>query len=447
MNDVLSNICEFLHKNKEDQQVISLLETFGKYASTFEEYDDIAKSFFNTKIYDRAMVYGEKMMVTAYSNDQMQVARSNLINIYNHANYPEKAMRLINLQEKVNPNDEATRLEKAYSYFLLNQKDQAEEILLAELERTDIEEETRTKIEFNLGTYDMWNDKFQQGLRRFLIEGEKLDYWRKAKLPFKFWDGGILPGRNIVLYAEAGIGDEIINVRFMKHLTDVGMNPIWYSERQDIVDIFNENGFKATSQRRDITDLENPVWTYPMSLPVYLNLQYKDLWYGPYLNTLLEYDKKWEWMHSHKARLKIGVRWEGNPDYDQDLHRSVPLAGIMNALEGVNGIYYSLQRDTGLEQLEAYPQISDLSDRLETFKDTMSVIENLDVVITSCTSIVHMAAAMGKKTILLSPISSYYTWTHNQPRSPWYGENLTVFRQMKPRSWEEPLQELKELFS
>ncbi len=119
----------------------------------------------------------------------------------------------------------------------------------------------------------------------------------------------------------------------------------------------------------------------------------------------------------------------------------------MNALEGVNAIYYSLQRDTGLEQLEPYPQISDLSDRLETFKDTLSAIDNLDVIITSCTSIVHAAAAMGKRVILLCPISAYYLWSHSADQSPWYGKNVTILRQVKPRSWEEPLQQLKELFS
>jgi hypothetical protein len=446
MNTALNNITEFLNERNETQEIINLLETFGKYARSFEEFEDIAKSFFKVKIYDRAMKYGESMMTVAYSNDQTTVARSNMINIYNHANYPEKALRLIKLQELINPDDDTVQLEKAYSHFLMNDKDTAEEILLRELTRTDISEETRTKIEFNLGTYDMWKDKFQSGLRRFLLEGEKLDYWRKAKLPYKFWDGGAMPDRDIILYAEAGIGDEIINVRFMKHLRKLGMKPIWLTDRKDIVEIFNANGFDATSDQRDIDRLENPVWTYPMSLPVYLNLQYKDLWYGPYLKSLPEYDKEWETTFDDRV-LNIGVRWQGNPDYDQDLHRSIPLAGIMKAIKDRNpdSKIYSLQRDTGLEEMEPYREIYDLSPYMDTFKDTMSMINKLDVIITSCTSVVHMAAAMGKRTILLSPISSYYTWTHNQDQSPWYGDNLTVFRQMKPRSWEEPLMELEQL--
>jgi len=443
MNSALEHITKFLHGHEEDDQVVSLLHTFAKYAWQFEEYDDIAKCFFKIKDYKEAMKFGELTLTTAYTNEKMWTSRTNLINIFNHANYPEKAMDLIKIQERLIPDDQDTRLEKAFSYFLMNDRDSAEAILLKELERDDLKEETKTKLEFNLGTYNLWRDEFQKGLRRFLLEGEKLDYWRKTKLPFKFWDGGIMPGRNIILYAEAGIGDEIINVRFMKHFEDVGMKPIWFSDRKDLVEIFNACGFNATSDKSKIMGLENPVWTYPMSVPIYLGLEYKDLWNGQYIKSLPEYDEKWDWLKSDK--LKIGIRWEGNPDYDQDLHRSVPLDGIMNALDGVDAEFISLQRDTGLEQLEQFPDILNLSERLETFKDTLSVIHNLDVVITSCTSIVHAAAAMGKKTILLTPISAYYTWSHSTEFSPWYNDNVTILRQQSPRVWDEPLEQLKQL--
>ena len=444
MNSALELITKFLNNHKEDEQAVDLLHTFAKYAWQFEEYDDIAKCFFKIKYYAEAIKFAELTLTTAYTNEKMYVARANLINVYNHANFPEKAMDLIKIQESIIPDEQQTRLEKAFAYFLLNDRDSAEAILLKELERDDLTEETETKIKFNLGTYNLWRDEFQEGLRRFLLEGEKLDYWRKAKLPFKFWDGGAMPGRTIILFAEAGIGDEIINVRFMKHLKDIGMEPIWYTDRKDLAEIFTANGFNATTDKNKIMGLDNPVWTYPMSLPIYLGLEYKDLWDGPYIKTLPEYDEKWKGLKSNK--LKIGLRWEGNPDYDQDLHRSIPLKGIMEAIADMDSEFISLQRDTGLDQLEEYPYILDLSDRLETFKDTLSIIQNLDVVITSCTSIAHAAAAMGKKVIVFTPISAYYTWSHSTEHSPWYGENVTLLRQQRPRVWDEPLEQLAELF-
>jgi len=45
------------------------------------------------------------------------------------------------------------------------------------------------------------------------------------------------------------------------------------------------------------------------------------------------------------------------------------------------------------------------------------------------------------------PISAYYTWSHSTKQSPWYGDNVTLLRQVKPRSWAEPIAELKDIFS
>jgi ADP-heptose:LPS heptosyltransferase len=66
------------------------------------------------------------------------------------------------------------------------------------------------------------------------------------------------------------------------------------------------------------------------------------------------------------------------------------------------------------------------------------------LVITSCTSIAHIAAAMGKKVCVIVPISCYYVWCNSVERTPWYGDNIQVFYQKTPRVWNEPLKELSE---
>lgn len=432
----LESTVRWLVEHKERAQAISLLETFAKYAWQFNEFDDIAKSFFRIKEYPMASKYAELAYTTAYTNEARWAARSNLINVFNHANQPEKALFYIKLQEQIIPDDQDTRLEKAYSYFLMNERDLAESILREELNRTDLSDEIRTKIEFNLGTYHLWRDEFQTGLRLFLHKGEQLNYWRKAKLPFTFWKGGIMPGRNIILYAEAGIGDEIINIRFMRHLRDLGMNPIWFSERKDISEIFNRSGFTAISDRKELLTIENPLWTYPMSLPVYLNLEYKDLWNGPYLTPIPTYNLY------NTGRPKIAIRWQGNPEYDQDLHRSVPLKDIYNAVKHIDADFYSIQRDTGLDELSDFPGLMNMVNHMSTFDDTLSLMNEMDLVISTCTSVLHGAAAIGKPVCALIPISAYYTWSHTGDKSPWYGDNVHIFRQTSPRTWDTPLQQL-----
>jgi ADP-heptose:LPS heptosyltransferase len=103
----------------------------------------------------------------------------------------------------------------------------------------------------------------------------------------------------------------------------------------------------------------------------------------------------------------------------------------------------SIQRDTGLEQLAQYPDIARLDDQLKTLQDLFSCISNLELVITSCTSIAHIASSMGKDVCVIVPISCYYIWCNPNKECPWYGSTTKVFYQQHPRSWSEPLQELK----
>jgi hypothetical protein len=182
-----------------------------------------------------------------------------------------------------------------------------------------------------------------------------------------------------------------------------------------------------------------------MDLPVYLNLQYEDLWSGPYLKPDPNISFK---EIVNNGNLKIGIRWQGNPGYDQDLHRSIPFLDMFNTVKDLGADLYSLQRDNGLEEMKDYEdRVIRLDHLMNTYEDTLAMINELDVIITSCTSIGHAAAAMGKRTIIITPISAYYTWCHVSEQSPWYGDNLTLLRQEKPRVWNEPLDKLKEILN
>jgi len=441
---MLEGLVNYLVAHGEKEQAISLLNTMEKHAWKFDEYDDLAKCFFKHKIYDKAITCSENALITAYTNEKMWTARANLINVYNHANQPELALKYIKQAEQSIPDDVDTKLEKAYSHFLMNDKDSAEAILHDVLLNTpNLSTEYETKIKFNLGTYYLYRDEFQKGLQLFLNEGKKLNYWQKAKLPYKYWEGGIQPGKTIVLFAEAGIGDEIINVRFMKHLSDYGMNPIWLTDRKDLAELFNRNGFKTITNIKELPNDKDILWTYPMNLPTTLNLNYSNLWYGPYISPSVEYSKKFDYMKSDK--MKIGIRWQGNPDYDNDLHRSVPLGEIYESVKHLDAEFYSLQRDVGLEEINDFPNLIPMHEQMQSYEDTLAIIDNLDLVITSCTSVAHASAAMGKLTYIIIPISAYYTWSHSIEQSPWYGDNVKLLRQQSPRSWDEPLYKLKQL--
>lgn len=449
---MLNQIINVLKNYNEKEQAISLLKTFQKYAHTIEEFNLLAKLFFDFKQYDNCIECAEIILSKATSDEIIYTTSCNMINVYNHANYPEKAMELVNQCLLVNPNDIDLKLDKSYSHFLLNEKDQAESILRELLDTPILSYDYIKKINFNLGTYCFYKDKFQEGLFHFLVHGKEMNTWKNSTLPYKQWQGEDISGKTLIVMAEAGIGDEFINIRFMNNLKELGIKALWYTERKDLAKVFKQNGFDViTNVTSDLfmSDInltglfhEDIYWTYSMQLPIHLNLEYKDLWKGSYIKVNPEYDKKFEWLKD-VSYLKIGLRWQGNPDYDQDLHRSVPLNELYSVLKDDYISLYSLQRDTGVEMINKSYRIYHNDSYTETWDDTIAFINNLDIVITSCTSIAHLSAAMGKRTIVLVPISSYYTWCHSMEQSPWYGDHVTLLRQEKPRSWTEPIQKLK----
>jgi hypothetical protein len=205
--------------------------------------------------------------------------------------------------------------------------------------------------------------------------------------------------------------------------------------------VFNRCGFTSISKINQNDFDKETLWTHSMDVPIFLDLQYADLWDGPYITAQPDLAND---IVKQSSKLKIGVRWQGNPEYDQDLHRSVPLKDFYDVIKNVDADMYSLQRDVGLDELEQFPDIVDLSSKLTSFEVTLSVMSKLDLIITSCTSIAHAAAAMGKKVVVFTPISSYYVWCHTGNKSPWYGDNVKLIRQTKPRVWDDPQKELEQ---
>jgi ADP-heptose:LPS heptosyltransferase len=100
-----------------------------------------------------------------------------------------------------------------------------------------------------------------------------------------------------------------------------------------------------------------------------------------------------------------------------------------------------LQRDNDL--IELPNSIIDLQNILISWEDTAACIENLDLVITSCTSIAHLASAMGKPTWVIVPILPYHIWAYGDEHSPWYQETTKVFKQKTFGKWNEAFEKVE----
>jgi ADP-heptose:LPS heptosyltransferase len=70
------------------------------------------------------------------------------------------------------------------------------------------------------------------------------------------------------------------------------------------------------------------------------------------------------------------------------------------------------------------------------------MIANLDIIITTDTSVAHLCGAMNKEAWVLVPNPSDWRWTQEGSSTPWY-KSLKLFRQNQTGSWESVISEIK----
>ena len=85
----------------------------------------------------------------------------------------------------------------------------------------------------------------------------------------------------------------------------------------------------------------------------------------------------------------------------------------------------------------------DLSHLINDWNDTYDIFNESDIIITSCTATAHLAGAMGKRVIVLPPLVPYITWASDSIK--WYGDNVTVLKQMEYNSWDKTIDKLYEV--
>lgn len=422
---------QFFIDIKQNQKAKIVLDLLKPYAQRIDEIDQLGKLYSEIREFNDTLELAHKIYTLVDTKQSQWDARVNIIRAYLNLNMPKEALTYIQINQNEDPLDHPNRMDKAMAHFLLNEKSIGESILRKILTEP-CTQDIKNRVNFNLGTYNLANGDFKPGLKQVLLDGRKLNIWHEFKFPkSQLWEGGIQKGKTIVLCAEGGIGDEIISVRFMKHLKDLGMNPIWYSDRKDICSIFNRCGFNTISELTEIP--KDWLWTYSMPIPCYLGLDEEELWYGPYLkpigNKILNSTKK-----------KIGLKCMGNPKYDQDLHRTIPLEQIIDCIPEEYEIYaFNVDEEIN------HPRIIPLKNSIKSWDDTLNLIDEMDLIISSCTSLIHAAGALGKKSIVCVPILQYYTWARPGYHTKWYADNLTILRQTEYDNWNSPLEELKSL--
>ena len=271
--------------------------------------------------------------------------------------------------------------------------------------------------------------------------------WKCPELPerqFKqsLWDGSPLAGRTILLHAEQGLGDTIQFIRYAPLVRECGGKIVVVCQKPLVALLANCPGVERVVAQGDplpAFDVHAPLLSLPRIFGTTLANVPADI---PYLAADERLVERWRAELEPQRAFKVGIAWQGSAKYRWDAKRSIPLERF-EPLARVPGVQlYGLQKGLGSEQLGRVASrfaIVDLGSRLDEstgpFLDTAAVIKNLDLVISSDTSIPHLAGAQGAPVWLATPFTPDWRWLLDREDSPWY-PTLRLFRQPSVGDWE-----------
>jgi tetratricopeptide (TPR) repeat protein len=259
--------------------------------------------------------------------------------------------------------------------------------------------------------------------------------------PQPLWDGSPLDGKTILLYAEQGLGDTMQFLRFVPLVKGRGGRVVLAVQKPLLPLVSSCPGIDqlvALGETLPEFDLQTPLMSLPRILGTTLATLPADV---PYLSADAALVQRWRGELALYPGFRIGVAWQGNPGNPADRHRSFPLDCLapLARLPGVRLI--SLQKGPGVEQIAGrsgqFPLV-ELGSRLDEssgpFMDTAAVMMNLDLVISACTSLAHLAGALAVPVWVALKFAPEWRWLYDREDSPWY-PTARLFRQPRPGDW------------
>jgi tetratricopeptide (TPR) repeat protein len=247
------------------------------------------------------------------------------------------------------------------------------------------------------------------------------------------WNGEELAGRTLLIRAEQGIGDTI---QFCRYVTmAAARGPVALEVQPGLCHLVRDLPARIIEAGGVLPVFD--LWCPLLSLPPLLGMQAPA---PPYLTADADRVAAWRDRIGVHGR-RIGIAWQGNPTSAAERGRSIPLREFL-PLAQIPGVrLISLQKHHGLEQFAGVPdgmRIETLDDDFDAgpdaFIDTAAAMQCLDLVITSDTSVAHLAGALGRPVWVGLQHVPDWRWLLEGEDCLWY-PTMRLFRQTRRGDW------------
>jgi hypothetical protein len=249
-----------------------------------------------------------------------------------------------------------------------------------------------------------------------------------------------IAGKTILVLPEQGFGDLIQFSRYVPMLEKLGAKVILEAPASLVELMASLSPTLKIIKEGDALptfDFFCPVMSLPLALKTSIETIPANI---PYISVSPAKKQYWQEKLGVKTKPRIGIVWSGSMtnkiDNNLCARRNIPLMQLKQLFE-LPFEFHVLQKDIRPEDqpiLEALTHLHCYQNELKDFADTAALIQEMDLVISVCTSVAHLAGAIGHRTWILLPYSADCRWMLNPASSPWY-PNIELFRCANIGDW------------
>jgi tetratricopeptide (TPR) repeat protein len=276
---------------------------------------------------------------------------------------------------------------------------------------------------------------------------------RLALKSLKLWHGESLKHESkLLLVTEQGLGDILQFMRYALALRCQKLN-VSLCAQSRLHPLIQSSGIDSSpltpEKANQVTEGQ---WMPLLSVPRQLKVSPSNpIINKPYIKSSTELNKKWKAILSAKPKPTIGINWRGNRNDTSRLSRNIPAHTFSKITGALSGHFLYLQRDAHHSEIEEItfsqkltPDQLDVlrivdSDKPGDFLEYAAIISNCDLVITTGSTVAHLAGGIGIPTWVLLPDVPDWRWGLEGETTFWY-PSMRLFRQRKRGNWYEVIE-------
>ncbi len=296
---------------------------------------------------------------------------------------------------------------------------------------------------FDMSLIELMRGNYALGWKQYefrLGMDELISKLYRYKTPI--WRGESLVGKRIILQNEQGFGDNIMFIRYATNFIALGAKVI-IRTRAELVELF-----KTIVDIEAVYSEEEEIVSHDYHLPLLSSALL-------FQTTLQNIPSSFPYLHvkhlsdlvkkEKKDVLKIGLVYSSSRTNKDFKNKYLGLENFKSLFKLKGSAWYSLQAGEDAKEIKTLnleDSIVDLSEHLNDFSTTASIINSLDLIITTDTSVAHLCGAMNKRAWVMVPRPSDWRWMQEGESTPWY-KSLKLFRQSKSGSWKSVITEIE----